>query len=275
MTAQRIRHAGVVGSPISHSRSPQLHLAAYRELGLTRWTYDRIECGADDFARLVDSLDSDWVGLSVTMPNKVAALRVADRPTERAVLVGAANTLVRDAQGWSADCTDIDGVIGALGDAGISAVDGPAVIVGAGGTARAAVAAVAAMGASEVELVVRDPARAQDALGTAAALSLPARTIPVEELRAAVHRSAAVISTVPRGGLDTVAADVAAAPVLLDAIYHPWPTPIAEAVSAAGGRVVGGYDMLLHQAVTQVELFTGLSAPVDAMRAALAQSADA
>ena len=85
----------MLGSPIAHSRSPQLHLAAYRALGLDDWTYDRIECTADELPSVVGGFGPEWVGVSVTMPGKFAALRFADERTERAELVGAANTLVR------------------------------------------------------------------------------------------------------------------------------------------------------------------------------------
>ena len=132
----RARKAAVLGSPIAHSRSPQLHLAAYRALGLTDWTYERIECTAEQLPELVGGLGPEWVGLSVTMPGKFAALRFADARTERAELVGSANTLVRTPNGWRADNTDVDGVAGALGT-----VDGPAIVVGSGGTAPAAVVA--------------------------------------------------------------------------------------------------------------------------------------
>src|SRR6202012_5659254 len=100
---------------IAHSRSPQLHLAAYQALGLHDWTYDRIDCDAQELPGLVEGLGPEWVGLSVTMPGKFAALRFADQRTTRAEQVGSANTLVRTRQGWRADNTDIDGVVGALG----------------------------------------------------------------------------------------------------------------------------------------------------------------
>ena len=140
----RARKAAVLGSPVAHSRSPQLHLAAYRALGLDDWTYDRIECTEDQLPSLVDGLGPEWVGLSVTMPGKFAALRVADERTDRAELVGSANTLVHTPTGWRADNTDIDGVAGALaetaervaGRGGLSR----AVVLGSGGTAPAAVA---------------------------------------------------------------------------------------------------------------------------------------
>ncbi len=105
----------MLGSPIAHSRSPQLHLAAYRALGLDGWTYDRIECTADELPIVVGGFGPEWVGVSVTMPGKFAALRFADERTPRAELVGSANTLVRSQDGWRADNTDIDGVKGALG----------------------------------------------------------------------------------------------------------------------------------------------------------------
>ncbi|MBZ4599397.1 shikimate dehydrogenase, partial [Mycobacterium avium subsp. hominissuis] len=108
------RRAAVLGKPIAHSKSPQLHLAAYRALGLHDWTYERIECDADQLPGVVGGFGPEWVGVSVTMPGKFAALRFADERTERARRVGSANTLVRTATGWRADNTDIDGVAGAL-----------------------------------------------------------------------------------------------------------------------------------------------------------------
>src|ERR1700754_3252868 len=111
------RKAAVLGSPIAHSRSPQLHLAAYRALGLDDCTYDRIECTADELRTVVGGFGPEWVGVSVTMPGKFAALRFADERSSRAELVGAANTLVRTSTGWRADNTDVDGVTGALGEA--------------------------------------------------------------------------------------------------------------------------------------------------------------
>jgi shikimate dehydrogenase len=132
------KKAAVLGSPIAHSRSPQLHLAAYRALGLDGWTYQRIECDADQLPFLVGRLGPEWVGVSVTMPGKFAALRFADLRTDRAELVGSANTLLRTAHGWRADNTDVDGVMGALG-----AASGAAVVAGSGGTAPAAIVALA------------------------------------------------------------------------------------------------------------------------------------
>jgi shikimate dehydrogenase len=263
------RKAAVLGSPIAHSRSPQLHLAAYRALGLDGWTYDRIECDADELPRVVSGLGPDWVGVSVTMPGKFAALRFADERTARADLVGSANTLVRTPRGWRADNTDVDGVMGALGTVG--SATGVAVVAGSGGTAPAVVVALAELGVTDITVAARNPDKAAALVELAEQVGSAARfcNLNGDEVRDAVASAQLLVSTLPADVAARYAGDLAAAPVLLDVIYHPWPTPLAAAVSSAGGRVVGGLEMLLHQAFAQVELFTGLPAPRAAMAAAL------
>lgn len=260
------RRAAVLGSPISHSMSPALHLAAYRALGLDDWTYDRIECTDDELPRVVGSFGPEWVGVSVTMPCKFAALRFASERSEQAELVGSANTLVRAGGGWRADNTDVDGITGALGT-----VTGDLVVLGSGGTARAAVVAAQSLGAGAVTIVARDPAKAQPLVELAERLGAEShrRSFTDPHLGEVIAAAGAVVSTIP---VEAAAGQVGAlrrAPVLLDAIYDPWPTPLAAAVTEAGGRVIGGLQMLLHQAFAQVELFTGRPAPKDAMAAAL------
>jgi shikimate dehydrogenase len=258
----------VLGSPIAHSRSPQLHLAAYQALGLGDWTYDRIECGADELPTVVSGFGPQWVGVSVTMPGKFAALAFADERSARAELVGSANTLVRTATGWLADNTDVDGVTGALG-----AVSGRAVVLGSGGTAPAVVAALAELGAAGITVVARNPDKAARVVQLATGLGVPARFCALDDaaLPDAVAGAAVLISTVPADVAARYAKALTPVPVLLDAIYDPWPTPLAAAVSAAGGAVISGLQMLLHQAYTQVEMFTGLPAPRQAMTCALAE----
>jgi len=254
----------VLGSPIAHSRSPQLHLAAYRALGLDGWTYDRIECTADELSGVVGSFGPEWVGVSVTMPGKFAALRFADECTARAELVGSANTLVRSQAGWRADNTDIDGVKGALGR-----VAGRAAVLGSGGTAPAAVVGLAELGVQDILVIARNPGRAAALLALGPKLGVDIRWIELGP--AAVVDVDVVVSTIPADVAAQHADTVAATPLLLDAIYDPWPSPLAAAVEAAGGRVISGLQMLLHQAFTQVEQFTGLPAPTEAMRAAVAE----
>jgi shikimate dehydrogenase len=264
MTARR---AAVLGSPIAHSRSPQLHLAAYRALGLTDWTYERIECGADDLPALVGGFGLEWVGASVTMPGKFAALRFADARTARADLVGSANTLVRTDTGWLADNTDVDGVTGALG-ALIEMTWGRAAVIGSGGTAPAAVVGLAELGVPDIAIVARNPDKAAALVALAEQVGMAARWV---ELGTPLERVDVVVSTIPADIAARHASSVAGVPLLLDAIYDPWPTPLAEAVESAGGRVVSGLAMLLNQAFTQVELFTGQPAPKEAMSRALSE----
>ncbi|WP_089243026.1 shikimate dehydrogenase [Rhodococcoides kyotonense] len=264
--------AAVLGSPIEHSKSPLLHLAAYRALGLDDWTYERILCTGEQLPGLVGALGPDWIGLSVTMPGKVAALEFADVRTERAVLAGSANTLVRTSSGWRADCTDVDGVTGALAEAGVVDLSGrPVLVIGAGGTSRPAIVALAGLGASTVTVVARSADRARDTLACAEASGMAADFLPITDdgVARVADRAAVVVSTVPAVGVASVAAAVAHAPVVLDAIYDPWPTPLATAVDAAGGTVISGLQMLLNQAYGQVEQFTGRPAPREAMRAAI------
>ena len=257
------RKAAVLGSPISHSRSPQLHLAAYRALGLDGWTYDRIECTADELPGLVAGFGPEWVGVSVTMPGKFAALRFADERTARAELVGSANTLVRSQSGWRADNTDIDGVKGALGP-----VAGRAAVLGSGGTAPAVVVGLAELGVQDISVVARNLEKAARLVAIGARLGVEIRWI---ELGTTLVDVDVVVSTVPADVAAQHADTVAATPLLLDVIYDPWPTPLATAVEAAGGKVVSGLQMLLHQAFAQVEQFTGRPAPTEAMRTALAE----
>jgi shikimate dehydrogenase len=270
MTARR---AAVLGSPIAHSRSPQLHLAAYRALGLNDWSYERIDCSATELPTLVGGFGPEWVGVSVTMPGKFAALQFADERTPRAELVGSANTLLRTETGWSADNTDIDGVIGALGtviggrersDGGIGW--GRAAVLGSGGTAPAAVVGLVELGITDVTVVARNADRAQPLVTVGHRLGIEARWTALGTPMVDVD---VVVSTLPADVAAQYAATVRGVPLLLDVIYDPWPTPLAQSVAAAGGRVVSGLQMLLHQAFAQVEQFTGRPAPKEVMSAAL------
>ena len=256
----------MLGSPIAHSRSPQLHLAAYRALGLDGWTYDRIECTADELPALVGGFGPEWVGVSVTMPDKFAALQFASERTQRAELVGAANTLVRTATGWRADNTDVDGVIGALGHA-----SGHAIVVGSGGTAPAVVVGLVELGVQRITVVGRNREKVTAVVDLATMVGVDAQWCDINspEVAQVVATADAVVNTIPADVAARYASVLSTTPVMLDAIYDPWPTPLAAAVEAEGGRVISGLQMLLHQAYAQVEQFTGRPAPKEAMKAAL------
>ncbi|KDE97612.1 shikimate dehydrogenase [Mycolicibacterium aromaticivorans JS19b1 = JCM 16368] len=262
------RKAAVLGSPVAHSKSPLLHLAAYRALGLTDWTYERIECTAAELPSLVRSFGPEWVGLSVTMPGKFAALAVADERTERADLVGSANTLVHTGRGWRADNTDIDGVAGALGHVRHLR---RAIVLGSGGTAPAAVVALVDLGVTEVTVVARNRDKAARLLDLGRAVEVTAEFCDLTDagLPAVVATADVLVSTIPADAAAAYAGVFAGVPVLLDAIYDPWPTPLAAAVQDSGGDVISGVQMLLNQAFSQVEQFTGRPAPREQMAAAL------
>ncbi|MCP2238732.1 shikimate dehydrogenase [Prauserella halophila] len=268
------RRAAVLGRPVDHSLSPVLHGAAYRALDLPGWTYERIDLDEAGLPAFVDGLGPEWAGLSVTMPGKRAALTHATEVTPRARAVGAANTLVPGEDGWRADCTDVDGVAGALRCAGGFAGGGRAVVIGAGGTAAAVVVAAAELNVASVALVVREPARAAETAEAARRVGLDVEVLRWSDadLVALAAGADLLVSTVPSEALTADLDALAGVPCVLDVIYDPWPTPLAEAVTARGGRIATGLDMLLHQAFGQVEQFTGRSAPREAMRDALREA---
>ncbi|WP_448613018.1 shikimate dehydrogenase [Modestobacter sp. URMC 112] len=258
--------AAVLGRPVSHSLSPVMHRAAYSALGLTDWTYDALDVGAEDVPDLLAGLGPEWRGFSVTMPCKQAAVRVADTVEPLPRLLGAANTLVRTGAGWRAENTDVHGVGMALQLGGVEQVEHAAVL-GAGGTAAAAAAALASLGARQVDVLVRDPARARDLLAVLEVLDVRAT---VSALDAGPVAAPVVVSTVPVDGQPAVAAlGWRSGQTVLDVLYAGWPTPLAARVQAAGGTVISGLEVLFWQATLQVELMTGHPAPIAAMRAAL------
>ncbi|MGG5259793.1 shikimate dehydrogenase [Phycicoccus avicenniae] len=263
--------AAVLGSPVAHSLSPVLHRAGYAAAGLDGWEYGRHEVDAAGLAGFVGGLDGDWRGLSLTMPLKEAALALAAEASEVAHRAGAANTLVRRADGgWDATNTDVAGVVGALRPH-LPGVPGRALVIGAGATARSCVLALAELGVTTLTVRARDTGRAADLLAWALDAGVGIRNGSVAAIDPWVTtRDDVVVSTVPPEGSQAVAATVPAAHagVLLDVVYAGWPTPVARAAEAAGMTVVGGLDLLVHQAAEQFELFTGRPAPLEAMLAA-------
>lgn len=267
-----VRRAAVLGSPIEHSLSPVLHGAAYQALDLHGWHYDKIECDEPGLPRMVDGMGPEWAGLSLTMPLKRVALTVADEVSPLAEAVGAANTLVFSpagpAGGRQAHNTDVVGMVAALKEAGLTRIE-QAVILGAGGTAQSALAAVRELGHQSPIVLVRNLARTSELRETAERLGMRA-TISDGLITEPLPAADLVISTLPGGAADPLSAtrwkpDT----MVLDVVYAPWPTPFAGSALAAGCPVVSGLTVLLHQAVAQVELMTGHPGPVEAMRTAL------
>jgi len=259
--------AAVVGSPIAHSLSPVLHNAGYAAAGLEGWRYAAIECDRAALPGLVAGLGDEWAGLSLTMPLKEAALAVAADVAPVAAAIGAANTLVRTRTGWLAENTDAPGMVAALREAGVERV-GSVAILGAGGTARSAVAAARDLGAEDIHVYARRVAAFDELAETADRLGT-AITYGTWNDADGCADADLVISTVPKGAADSLRPAWRRVTAVFDAVYDPWPTPLAAAAAAAGCPIVSGLDLLLHQAVRQFDMFTGVAAPIDAMREAL------
>ena len=255
--------AAVLGSPIAHSLSPALHRAAYALIGLD-WTYEAVECDAAALPGFVAALTPQWAGLSLTRPCKVAVVDLLDEFDEWTRLTGAANTLVlRDGRRLGAN-TDVSGLVGALAEAGVHRGGAArATVLGAGATARSAVVSLAAAGYPGVDVAARRPQATAELAATADAVGIDVRVHPWTAA-ASLLGADLVVCTVPMGAADELAATLGpggpqALQTLFDVVYDPWPTVLATAWAARGGRVLSGLDLLVHQAVGQVQLMTGCS----------------
>ena len=203
------------------------------------------------------------------MPLKRAVLPLLDRTEPLAAEVGGANTVVFEGDERHGYNTDVSGMVTALAEAGITS-PASATILGAGATACAALAALRGTGLASVVVLARDQARAGGLLAAAARLGLEVELRP---FGSEVRSGELLVSTVPAGAADFYAeryGGASSAPsVVLDVVYHPWPTALAQAAAQSGAVVISGFDLLLHQAARQVELMTGIKpAPLEAMRAA-------
>ncbi|MCL2788718.1 MAG: shikimate dehydrogenase [Micrococcales bacterium] len=292
------RRAAVLGHPVVHSLSPLLHRAAYEALGIApTWEYEKFDVAEEaleEFLGLVGALGplapSQWAGFSFTMPLKRRALALADHASPLAEATGVANTWSRDDDGWLASNTDVLGIASAMGDAharlrsGAGGSGRPSgqlrrgVILGGGATAASAVAAFSELGVRRTVVWARSRSRAAGVAVAAARLKARVQVqmwegpgSPLESLTEAD----VVVSTLPARGADELADILKGGGgslqgrILLDVVYDPWPTALAQAWEARGGTVVAGLEMLIAQAARQVELMTGLQAPQAAMAAAV------
>lgn len=278
-----VSRAAVWGSPIQHSLSPVLHSAAYAALGLTHWEYSRREVDTTSFDEALRGLDETWAGLSLTMPLKECALAAGATSSRIAILTGAANTLIRRAQGWYADNTDVPGLVAALtGPVALTAHDDGglgvaltsagvnlehAVVVGAGATTRSALAALHLLGLDRV--VVQCRRMHPETAATAEELGMHLDEVPLGHWP---QPPGIVVSTVPFEAGAAVADTLPPAPTaarVIDVVYGGGISPLAHRAVHAGYVVVPGIEMLLHQAIEQVHLMTGLLPAVGPMRRAL------
>lgn len=248
------RRLAVLGSPIGHSRSPELHRAAYRVLALD-WGYEAVEVPSGELSGFLADLDDTWRGLSLTMPLKREVFPLLGERDPATELVGAANTVLFDDGRVLGFNTDVHGARQAIEEACGASVS-RVLVLGAGATAASVLAALADLGAATVTVATRSPERANGLSELAARLEV---NVTIAGFDAPIGATDAVVSTLP-GTAELVrefpAAFRASTP-LLDIAYDPWPTPLARHWHDAGGMVLSGLGMLLHQAHAQVRIFVG------------------
>jgi len=265
-----VPRAAVLGSPVAHSLSPVLHRAAYRELGLTGWQYDAIECDEQRLPGLLDALGPEWAGLSLTMPLKRAVLPLLDETQPLAAEVGAANTVVFSGGQRRGFNTDVSGIVTALREAGVKSA-GNVLVLGSGATACSALGALRETGAAMTTVAVRSRSRAGLLLAVAEQLGVQV-TLAEAGGELTAQPWDLLISTVPAAGAGQAAAWLAdgslTAGTVFDVSYDPWPTVLVAAAAKAGSTVISGYELLVYQAAGQIELMTGSAAPVRVMHAA-------
>jgi len=255
---------GVAGHPVSHSRSPAMHNAALSAVGLD-WLYMPLPLAPERFVAAACALEgSGFRGINVTVPHKVAAHDLAHERSQAAEAIGAANTLTFADGRIAADNTDAGGFLDAL--------DEPprgkrALVLGAGGSARAVVWALVQAGASEVSVLNRTPDRA-----TALAGALGARQVDRAEA-ADLLVNCTSVGLGNGGGVEEAVAELGLGAIeppatVVDLVYGLRTTPVAAWAAAAGSRVVEGREVLVRQGARSFELWTGREAPVDVMRQA-------
>ncbi|MEA2226079.1 MAG: shikimate dehydrogenase [Solirubrobacteraceae bacterium] len=264
-----VNRLGVLGWPVEHSRSPAMHNAALDSLGMRDWRYQRLPVPPALFAQTVRALaQSGFVGANVTIPHKQAALALADSASAVARAIGAANTLTLAADGTiAAENTDAPGLIEAIGE---PLAGKRALVLGAGGSARAAVWALLGAGAVEVSIHNRTPERAE-----ALARELGARAV-------GRPRGADLLVNCTSVGLQSASDELAQLglsegqlgeyPLVVDLVYRAGATELLRVARSHGARTLDGLEVLVAQGALSFALWTGRPAPLDVMhRAARAQ----
>ena len=247
--------AAVLGSPIAHSLSPLLHTIAYAELGIES-EYVRIEIKSGGLNAFLVTCDQSWTGFSLTMPLKEEVLSFTSDISPISQRIRSANTLMQKDGEWSVTTTDVSGFKHALAAHGRDA-SGDVLIIGAGATARAAVAACDGI-ADRITIMNRSLSRVESISNCVEFSDLDF----VSWQEAGVIESAdLIISTTPEGVSDCLIDYFPANPtaVFFDVLYKPWRTKALAAWSAVGGQIIDGLELLIHQGIDQVGLFSGQS----------------
>jgi shikimate dehydrogenase len=263
-----------------------MQTAALDALGLAaEWSYEAIEVAPENFASRIEELRADaFVGVNVTLPHKQAALELADRRSEAAAAIGAANTLSFGAEGIRADNTDASGLVESLPD---PVAGSRALVLGAGGAARAAAWALAGAGA-EVEVWNRTASRAAKLASDLGIAALAAAEQPrIAEYEVLVNATAIGLQADAQGhsepsrdpdsvfkAIGSAADQLDARQVVVDLVYGKTETGLIRAAKDAGARTVDGLEILVRQGAASFRIWTGLNAPLATMRRAVQTSTD-
>jgi shikimate dehydrogenase len=259
-----MKRLGVLGWPVSHSRSPQMHNAALAQLGLKEWHYQRLPVPPEVFDETVRGLPAaGFVGANVTIPHKEAALALADEATDAARAIGAANTLSFAAGGVIAAAnTDAPGFSAALADIDRDPAGQTALVLGAGGSARAVAYALREAGAARVAVWNRSSDRAA---ALAADLDVDAVTRPIAA-DLLVNCTSVGLADGNFKDLPIDADALGTYATVADLVYRAGGTGLIAAASSRGCAVVDGLEVLVRQGALSFQAWTGLEAPIDAMR---------
>jgi shikimate dehydrogenase len=259
-----MKRLGVLGWPVAHSRSPRMQNAALMECGLKDWHYQRLPVPPEVFEETVRALPaSGFVGANVTIPHKEAALALADAATAAARAIGAANTLTFAEDGSiHAANTDAPGFIAALEGAGVDLAGRTALVLGAGGSARGIVYALREAGAARVSVWNRTPERAA-ALAAGLGAELAYRPAPADLL---VNCTSVGLADGAFKDLPVNADALGTYATVADLVYRAGGTGLVAEARRRGCTVVDGLEVLVRQGALSFEAWTGLTAPVDAMR---------
>jgi len=245
----------VLGSPISHSKSPALHRAAISALGIDA-TYVSTEVTETDFPGVFGSLDDSWAGLSLTMPLKNVVRPLLVQECATSTQTGAVNTVVRGADGWEGYNTDVWGATSAIRHQSDMEFR-RAVLLGAGATASSLVVALRDLGVESLVIVARDPSRAGKVRDLAQRLGMD---VHIASFGQPLSTSDIVVSSLPSNAvLPSEAIECIVAELLFDVVYEPWPTALAKEWERRGLESISGMHMLLWQAVRQARVFYGES----------------
>jgi shikimate dehydrogenase len=281
--AEATRVLGVVGAAVGHSLSPAMHRAAFAHLGM-RAVYLAFDVPEGAFARaLAGARALGLWGLNVTAPHKERAFALATVPGRRALLAGAANTLRLHPDGTiEADLTDGEAIVDALsarrsGWARATSPRAPALVLGAGGVARAAAVALAEAGAA-VAVTARRPEAAEALARRVGDLGGEAAHHPWAERGRWAERAPVVVQATPLGGGarqrgDPLPPDVLPAGTLVELAYGSGPTPLEARARAAGREVVGGREVLARQGAHAWRLWFGVEGPLEVMLRAVGADA--